>query len=218
MEKALNGYSRLTGCQATDGARFNINIYARKKDYENAALKHGFPENATTGFYTPVPPAAIHLPYTRKDKKYLYSNLLHEGTHQFLSRLPGYKVPLWLNEGMACYMEAAVTDNGIFEFGRVNSARLKHLKRLTRANRSPSLCKVLSRRYGECFSSADYAVSWGVVYVLQQDPDKRERFLEYFKACQDPEDPLPLLKSIIVGEASTLKAWEEDWKRAVNRL
>jgi len=184
MEEALGEYRRLTGYYAEDLPRFIINAYATKEEYEAVAKKHGFPADTTNGLYTPVQPAAIHLPYVTDQGRSPDATLLHEGAHQFIDQVMSFNVPaagrlmgvpLWLNEGLATYMEGAITDDGRFEAGRVNGPRLKHLKRLIRADEYPSLHEVMSRRYGQQFSVEDYAVAWGVVYVLNHESDPKRR-------------------------------------------
>jgi len=208
MEEALGEYRRLTGYYAEDLPRFIINAYATKEEYEAVAKKQGFPADITNGLYTPVPPAAIHLPYVTDQGRNPAATLLHEGAHQFIDQVMSFKapaaardilpasqrslmgVPLWLNEGLATYMEGAITDDGRFEAGRVNGPRLKHLKRLIRADEYHSLHEVMSRRYGQQFSVEDYAVAWGVVYILDHEsdpkgrPDKQGSLQRYLEACR----------------------------------
>jgi len=208
MEKALGEYRRMTGYYAEDLPKFIINAYATKEEYGAVAKKQGFPDDITNGLYTPVPPASIHLLYVADRGRTPAATLLHEGTHQFIDQVMGFNVPaaarnilppsqqklisvpLWLNEGLATYMEGAITADGRFEAGRVNGPRLRHLKRSIRADEYPSLKEVMSRRYGEQFSVGDYAVAWGIVYVLahERDPEgrpgKKGSLRRYLEACR----------------------------------
>jgi hypothetical protein len=152
-----------------------------------------------------VPPAAIHLPYIRDLKVHPSVTLLHEGVHQFVDRtlrfrvpvparsiLPTNKhalvgVPLWLNEGLASYMESAVKKEEELDIGQINRKRLIHLQKLIRAKKAPPLRRVLSQPYGATFVIQDYAVSWGIVYALrhsQGQPDSRKRLTRYVEACR----------------------------------
>ena len=63
MEIAVKEYRELTGYRDDYLPIFNIYAYSVKNEYEAVAGENGFPPGLTTGFYTPEPPAAIHLPY-----------------------------------------------------------------------------------------------------------------------------------------------------------
>jgi hypothetical protein len=205
MEEAAAGYCQVLGCEDTSVARLNVHAYATRKEYETVVRRLGLPSDITTGLYSPVPPAAIHLPYIRDLKVHPSVTLLHEGVHQFVDRtlsfqvpaparniLPENKhtlvgVPLWLNEGLATYMEGAVVREGRLEIGRINQKRLVHLQKLIRKGKCPPLWKVLARPYGEAFMAEDYAVAWGIVYALrhsQGQPDSRKRLTRYVEACR----------------------------------
>lgn len=267
METAGAEYCAVLGCEGTVPAPLHINAYASRKEYEAVVRHLGLPSKITTGLYSPVPPAAIHLPYVRDLKVHPCVTLLHEGVHQFVDQEIGFQVPpaaqrilppakhalasvpLWLNEGLATYMESAlVTEEGL-EIGRINRKRLIHLKKLIHSGKCPPLKEVLSRPYGDPFLAEDYAVAWGVVYTLRhasrasEQRDRRERLLRYVDASRQafyddpavefPRDFLPnegppeefdhlwavyiarrsikVFEQIIVGEESTLDAWERDW-------
>jgi hypothetical protein len=76
---------------------------------------------------------------------------------------------LWLNEGLACYFEAAYVTPDLLQPGRPDPSRLRELQTALQDGKVPPLDQLLARRYGEPFSSLDYAVSWGVVYALMQE-------------------------------------------------
>ena len=161
MERAFAGYREVLGYRDVSLPRLTINTYATRKEYDTVARRLGLSTGITAGLYTPVPPAAIHLPYTKDLRGHPSRTLLHEGTHQFVDQAVRFlvppvarstlspakhtlvSVPLWLNEGLATYMEsAAVTEDG-FEIGRINRTRLVHLQKLIRTRKCPPLRKVL---------------------------------------------------------------------------
>lgn len=198
MEKAFKAYQLAIGTEE-DLPQFIVNVYATKREYEDEVRKQGLPADITTGMYSPVAPAAVHLSYNGKNSYAMYRNLIHEGTHQYIDQVMSFKqsgkkllaVPLWLNEGFASYFEGAVTEENNIEPGRVNQERYKVLKRLIRHNRTPSVKEVLSKAYGEPFSLAEYAVSWGIVYVIEKDQKKIMALKEYLVYCKKGffEDP-----------------------------
>ncbi|OPL11363.1 MAG: hypothetical protein AVO39_05865 [delta proteobacterium MLS_D] len=63
-------------------------------------------------------------------------------------------------------MESARLVNGRLVTGIPNLPRLRELQNMIRNNYRFSAIGVLSRSYGEPFSSGDYAVAWGIVYDL----------------------------------------------------
>ncbi len=208
MEKALTEYRALTGFEDAPSSRFVVNAYAARDRYEDIVRSLGLSENSTAGLYTPVPPAAIHLPCLRVSGVYPSATLLHEGTHQFIDQVISFRpppcnynidptqqnrlmsVPVWLNEGLATYMEGAVTAEDSIETGRINRNRLVHLKKLIRSGTCPSLKEVLERRYGEPFTAEDYAVAWGIVYSLRHAPgvedqeNRRTHLARYLASCR----------------------------------
>ena len=208
MEKTLTEYRALTGCEDDPSSRFFVNAYATREKYEDIVRRLGLSENSTAGLYTPIPPAAIHLPCLRVSGVYPSATLLHEGTHQFIDQVISFRpppcnynidperqnrlmsVPVWLNEGLATYMEGAVTAEDSIEIGRINRNRLVHLKKLIRSGTCPSLKEVLERRYGEPFTAEDYAVAWGIVYSLRHAPgvedqeNRRTRLARYLASCR----------------------------------
>ena len=208
MEKAVFGYRQVLGCREVPLPHFIINAYATRKEYEKVSRRLGLPPDITAGFYSPVPPPAIHLPYIQDLKINPSVTLLHEGVHQFIDQAASFRVPekarnilppvkhrltsipFWLNEGLATYMESGITMKGRLEIGRVNRKRLIHLQRLIRTGKCPPLKDTLSRAYGERFLADDYAVSWGIVYTLRHAVDghdqenRRYRLIQYLNACQ----------------------------------
>ncbi len=210
MEQALPLYCKLLNSQPNKLPQLGINAYATEKKYAAVAVQLGLPAHATTGLYSPLPPAAIHLYCHGRGTP--CRTLLHEGLHQVVDQGARFQVPpaaatllsparrqlisipLWLNEGLAAYMESAISVNGKLEAGRVNSARLKQLKKMIRKKQCPSLTTVLSKTYGDPLTSRDYAVFWGLVYFLKHSPPQQfagstaasgpQRLHRYLEACR----------------------------------
>ncbi|MBN1256216.1 MAG: hypothetical protein JXA52_00770, partial [Planctomycetes bacterium] len=109
--------------------RLQVYAYRTREEFERVALPYGFAQS--DGFFMQQgADKTIYLPYVAayNDPTYPTEILLHEGTHQFVSmaldfKIPGpYRkyfeddvttlksVPLWLNEGLATYMEVARFD------------------------------------------------------------------------------------------------------------
>ncbi len=218
MEKALAGYCRILNCpEALPPLR--VNAYATGREYEAVARNLGL-GRGTSGLYSPQPPAAIHLPWRRTAGVAPEATLRHEGVHQLLDRaftfavpesvkdsLPPGKhrltgVPLWLNEGLASYMEGALESGDGLTADTANLPRLKHLQNLIGNQNCPPLREVVSRQYGEPFTAAHYAVAWGLVYSLRHASDpadhqsRHQRLSRYLEASRNaffiaPETEFP---------------------------
>ena len=181
MESALVLYRDLTGSKAGTFQDLNINIYCDRKTYENNLSELKLVSGASMGFYSPVPPAAIHVLWTDPFFDHPFLTLIHEGFHQFahhtaladkqlnpLRTKPNFPVaiPIWLNEGLAQFVEGAVVTEKHFESGRIHQARLVHLQNLIKTKKVPELKKILNQRYDETFDNVDYSAAWGVVFAL----------------------------------------------------
>jgi hypothetical protein len=69
-------------------------------------------------------------------RKRTFSALGHEGWHQFNSRLFKFRLPSWLDEGVAMLFESPQTEDGVFYFEPAeNTYRLDALKKTLKTNR-----------------------------------------------------------------------------------
>ena len=231
MEQALKSYQEVTGFKAKLPT-FTVNAYSTKKEYEQIAKSEGFTANLTSGMYSPVPPAAIHLPYAWGYYKHPSVTLLHEGMHQFLDQTMRFEVPtaywgimphhkrklvsirLWLNEGLSTYTEGFLVGEDKVELDRINQERLDHLKDLIKEGKCPSLEDVLSRRYGQSFSSADYALSWGIVYYLRTiEPDGKAKLKRYLQAVKRGffDNPKKQFPAKFIVDGRSVKDFTQKW-------
>ena len=207
-----------------------------------------------TGLYLPTTtPPAIHVACRGNEPGHPYRTLLHEGTHQFVHLGAGHReprqgaptpprvaLPLWLNEGLASYYEAAFVTPDLLQPGRPDPARLAELQAALRRGGLLPLDKTLSKRYGEPFASIDYAIAWGVVYALLQEapPPWAGGGREWLKTLIDTgrrgwpdptgqpaaagRDPLwwgtvtdrtrSALQEYVAARGLTLPAWEAQWR------
>ncbi|MBN2714004.1 MAG: hypothetical protein JXR97_16415 [Planctomycetes bacterium] len=195
MEMLFLRYKDIFGAQFARIPRMTVNAYSSRQEYDEIANKYGFQSGVTGGFYTTHGNGAIHIPYVNINGQHPVKTLFHEGTHQFVHDVIDYKVPfqlksivpaelhvlpsvpIWLNEGLATYMETADYDGETIEIGKVNPGRLYQLQLMIKRKVMPPLREVLSRRFGQPFSAEHYAVAWGLVYSMRHnwDVDKREQ-------------------------------------------
>ncbi|MBA7695771.1 hypothetical protein ES703_104406 [subsurface metagenome] len=99
----------------------------------------------------------------------------HECWHQFADRLFKYRLPSWLNEGIAMQFEANRYENGLFYFEpERNLYRLGSLKKTLDANYKIALQELIAADPGQVFEqgtvfvSAFYSQSYALVRFLKQ--------------------------------------------------
>jgi hypothetical protein len=181
MERAAALWTPLFGVPTPATLPLEVRLHRDPADLVKVLVSQKLTATAT-GLYLPAPPPAVHVACWGAESGHPYRTLLHEGTHQFVHLGAGYRqpgrpattppslaLPLWLNEGLACYFEAAFLTPDLLQPGRPDPARLAELQNALRRGKAPPLGKLLTKRYGEPFTSLDYAAAWGVVYALMQE-------------------------------------------------
>jgi len=253
MERAAALWTPLFG--VPDPKSLPLEVRLHRDPASLAALLASQRLNTTaTGLYLPTTaPPAIHVACQGSEPGHPYRTLLHEGTHQFIHLGAGYResrpgaslpprlaLPLWLNEGFASYYEAAFITPDLLQPGRPDPARLAELQGALRRGKIPPLNTTLNKRYGDSFTSIDYAIAWGVVYALLQEspPPWANGGREWLQALIDesrrgwPDPagrPTPgsrdqlwwatltdrthtALQSFIAARGLTLPDWEAQWR------
>ncbi len=186
-------------------SRLPVYVFGNTSRYESLAHTYGLPDG-TAGLFVPEE-NILCLPYVTISNVTPEMTLLHEGTHRFIRETLDFRVPencrqlfpperqilasvpLWLNEGMATYLEAAIGGGGELREGLVNENRLRHLRKIIRKKYFPPLSEVLALPYGSALLPEHYAVSWGLVQTLRHNRDtaleaeNRKKLAEYFSLC-----------------------------------
>ncbi|MFH0910667.1 MAG: DUF1570 domain-containing protein [Planctomycetota bacterium] len=178
--------------------KIDICAYRTEEEYRKALGGLGLDARAigyTTGMFVEQNGVySIHVAYVRKYEDTLPTHvLLHEGTHEFVALGLDFKIPdgsrgrivgnpptlrstpLWLNEGLATYMETSYYDGEKLIVGHVNRSRLEQLQGEIRKNKSVPFRKLFRARQGQ-FQGSHYAAAWGVVYwfLHASDPQIQE--------------------------------------------
>jgi hypothetical protein len=174
MALAVSGYHRVTGLEVTTSAPLNIIIYRSQREFHSQLRRHGLPSRAT-GFYSPRPPAAIQVLWKDRYGTHPYVTLMHEGVHQlsdattppFSTTAKSWRTlfPLWLNEGLAVFMEGAIASETALRPGQIQQDRLRHLQTIL-AEQKVNLAKLLAHPYDKRFTNQDYSVAWGLCFAL----------------------------------------------------
>jgi hypothetical protein len=106
-----------------------------------------------------------------------FAVLGHEGWHQFNSRHFKYRLPSWLDEGIATLFESSVYANGMFHFEpQRNIARLGSLRQALLTNNIIPLDKLITLNPGEVIVQANseaaasfYAQSYALTRFLREE-------------------------------------------------
>jgi len=120
-----------------------------------------------------------------------FSSLGHEGWHQFNSRLFKYRLPSWLDEGIAMQFEITEYDKGFFTFTPDrNGYRLGSLKQTLLKDKIIPLKTLITLNPGEVVTENDdavaafYSQAYALIRFLRED-DYGKRLAKYQKLLFD---------------------------------
>ena len=177
IESAYKGYQKQLPQPVATTEKFTIYLFATRKQWEDFTT-------AFTGkqapLYKKIKAGAYYLKgvcvayHIGRDRT--FHVLGHEGWHQFNKRHFKYRLPSWLDEGIAMAFEASRYENGIFIFDPSrNFQRLGSLKLTLSKQQMIPLKKLIAMNPGEAIISSDDAVSafysqaFALVRFLKED-------------------------------------------------
>lgn len=146
-----------------------ITVYGLKKDFDRMARVEDLENAGAFSYRKGINHYAVT--YYADD---IYRTLNHEAFHLFIDNIFKNEVPVWFNEGMACYYETCVFTPSGFEVNRVNKHRLSiarealHSKKLPKAK---DLARFSWQRFHGDNESVNYAASWALVYYLRNSDE-----------------------------------------------
>jgi hypothetical protein len=193
VESAYRGYNSQLPQPIQTETRFTIYLFAERKQWEEFtdvfAGRHAL-------IYRKIKAGAYYLNGAcvayNIGRERTFSVLGHEGWHQFNSRHFRFRLPSWLDEGIAMLFEVSRYDGGLFFFepGR-NLYRLGDLKKLLMKNRAIPLKELIAMNPGEVLGadeteavSAFYAQVYALVRFLREDAYGR-RLSDYHRLLLD---------------------------------
>jgi len=160
----------------------------------------------------------------RNQNRAMFETLFHECFHAFARNhlFAGKEIPRWLNEGMACYFEMSVVEDGELIHGAPNPERKKLYRDAAARGRLPRLESVLR---GDDFvvehaghidrAIAAYAVSWALAHYLTTHMTRKQidGYVTDVAAGADPADafgralgqPLPKIEQAVREHVASLK-------------
>jgi len=177
MESAYRSYSAELSESLNTTTKFTIYLFADRQQW--AAFTKGFACEQAELFCKIKAGAYCHngvcVAYNIGRKR-TFSALGHEGWHQFNSRCFKFRLPSWLDEGVAMLFEAYKMEKGAFRFEPgENTYRLDAMKKTLAQNNLIPLKELISINPGEVLATneseqvlAFYGQSYALVRFLRE--------------------------------------------------
>ncbi len=180
MEAAHNAYNRQLPKPIQSNIKFDIYLFAHRDQWEKFTKEFAGPnwqlylKIKKGAYYLNGVCAAYNIGRSRT-----FSVLAHEGWHQFSSRHFKYRLPSWLDEGIAQLFETSRRQNGRFIFEPTqNLSRLGALRMTLLSNNIIPTAELISLNPGQVLEHDDssdkkviafYAQSYALVRFLRED-------------------------------------------------
>ena len=184
MERGLVQYTTAFGRLPMPESRLETYLFETRNQWE-AKTRQMLPDQAATfltlgrgGFTTRGTSVLYYI--GRSDTLAIAA---HEGWHQYSQLALGTQIPLWLEEGIATYMEGYHSyPDGVPKFRPwANLERYHTLRRAVRADRMIPLTELLRRSPQSFLADGKtrllvyYAQVWAIVHFLDEGEDGRYR-------------------------------------------
>lgn len=160
----------------------------------------------------------------REQNRGMLETLFHECFHAFARNLlyGDKEIPRWLNEGMACYFEMSVMENGELLHGAPNRDRMKRYREEAAKGKLPRIEAVLRgsdfviEHQGHIDRAVSaYAMSWALAHYLstRMTRDQMDGYVASVAAGADPADalvralgePLPKIEEAVRAHVAALR-------------
>ena len=177
MESAYLAYNAQLPEPIATTAKFTVYLFADRQQWEDFTKTFA---GRQASLYCKIKAGAYYLNGAcvvyNIGRERTFSVLGHEGWHQFNSRHFKFRLPSWLDEGVAMLFEAHRNDKGLFYFepGR-NMQRLGALKTTLIKNKMIPLKELIAMNPGEALVANDdaimafYGQSYGLVRFLREE-------------------------------------------------
>jgi hypothetical protein len=177
VESAYRGYQSQLPKPIETSAPFKVYLFANRQQWEVFTTDFTGPQ---APLYLKIKAGAYYLngacvAYNIGLER-TFSGLGHEGWHQFNSRLFKYRLPSWLDEGIAMQFEISEYDKGFFKFApERNGYRLGSLKQTFLRENVMPLKALITLNPGEVVTEGDdavaafYSQAYALVRFLRED-------------------------------------------------
>lgn len=192
VESAYRGYQSQLPKPIETNAPLTLYLFADRQQWESFTKEFVGPHARVYlkikagAYYTNGACVAYNIGRERT-----FATIGHEGWHQFNSRLFKYRLPSWLDEGIAMLFETNKYDQGLFTFQPDrNGYRLGSLKRTLIRNETIPLRELIGLNPGEAIMESDdatsafYSQAYALVRFLRED-DYGKRLANYQRLLLD---------------------------------
>lgn len=193
VESAYRGYNDQLAGPIETSSKFTIYLFADRKQWEDFTRDFAGDQ---ASLFCKIKTGAYYLNgacvvYDIGPKRTLAA-IGHEGWHQFNSRHFKYRLPSWLDEGVAMLFEASLCEQGLFRFDPAeNIQRLGGLQETLGKARQIPLQDLITTSPGEVLATdqteavtAFYSQSYALVRFLREAGYGR-RLEDYRRLLQD---------------------------------
>lgn len=188
VESAYRGYQSHLPEPIETPTPFTVYIFAQRTQWEDFTITFA---GRQAPVYLKIKAGAYYLNGAcvayNIGRERTFATLGHEGWHQFNSRYFKYRLPSWLDEGIAMQFEMSVYDAGMFRFNpAINGYRLGSLKQTLLKNEIIPLRELIAMNPGEAIIESDdataafYSQSYALVRFLREE-DYGKRLASYQK-------------------------------------
>jgi hypothetical protein len=180
MESAYSGYNKQLPRTVKTTKKFKVYLFANREQWESFTNSFA---GEQASLFCKIKAGAYYLngacvTYNIGSKR-TFSALGHEGWHQFNGRHFKFRLPSWLDEGIAMLFEISTYKDGMFYFEPAkNPHRLFELKKILDQRNCIPLQDLLLMSPGEVLAidhaeavSAFYCQSYALVRFLQEADD-----------------------------------------------
>ncbi len=157
IESAYNSYQRQLPEPFETSVKMPVYLFAARQQWEDFTKEF---TGKHANIYLKIKSGAYYTKDTwvgyNIGRDLTFSVLGHEGWHQFNHRLFKYRLPSWLDEGIAMSFETSRYENGIFKFDpSMNLNRLGGLKLTLMNNKMIPLQQLIAMNPGEVLVKYD---------------------------------------------------------------
>jgi hypothetical protein len=189
LESAYRGYNTQLPQPIETMTRFTVYLFADRSQWESFTNTFA---GRQAPLYRKIKAGAYYLNGAcvayNIGRERTFSVLGHEGWHQFNSRHFRFRLPSWLDEGIAMLFETSRYEQGLFYFESAqNLQRLGTLRKALLENRMIPLRELIALNPGEVLISSNgedlsafYSQSYALVRFLRED-DYGKRLANYHR-------------------------------------
>ncbi|MHC5075862.1 MAG: hypothetical protein ACYTFM_05495 [Planctomycetota bacterium] len=194
MESAYRAYNKQLTEPVETTKKFKTYIFADRQQWEDFTDDFAGPQAPV---YKKIKAGAYYLKGScvayNIGRERTFSVLGHEGWHQFNKRYFKYRLPSWLDEGIAMQFETSRYDRGMFYFEPSrNFQRLGALKLSLIENKMIPLEQLIALNPGEVLTTEEpddavrafYAQAYALIRFLRED-DYSKRLTQYHQLLID---------------------------------